>query len=91
MMVRMLRERKALTPHVVEDMLAGENPYETLLPNAVSNVTIVHGKEGAPIRAKDATTKKNLLMPLKVMTLCLRWVQRVLVKPMWQWPWRCVL
>ena len=58
MMVRMLRERKDLTPHVVEDMLAGENPYETLLPNAVSNVTIVHGKEGAPIRAKTRNQKK---------------------------------
>jgi phosphate starvation-inducible protein PhoH and related proteins len=58
MMVRILREHKQLTPHNVEDMLAGENPYETLLPNAVSNVTIVHGKEGAPIRAKTRNQKK---------------------------------
>lgn len=58
MMVRMLKERKDLTPHVVEDMLAGANPYDTLLPNATSNVTIVHGKEGAPIRAKTRNQKK---------------------------------
>jgi phosphate starvation-inducible protein PhoH and related proteins len=58
MMVRMLRDHKELTAHTVEDMLSGENPYDTRLPNGVSNAVIVHGKDGAPIKAKTRNQKK---------------------------------
>jgi phosphate starvation-inducible protein PhoH and related proteins len=58
MMVRMLRDHKELTAHNVEDMLAGENPYDTRLPNGVSNAVIVHGRDGAPIKAKTRNQKK---------------------------------
>ena len=58
MMVRMLRDHKELTAHTVEDMLSGENPYDTRLPNGVSNAVILHGKDGAPIKAKTRNQKK---------------------------------
>ncbi len=58
MMVRMLREHKELSAHTVEDMLAGENPYETRLSNGVTNAVIVHGKDGTPIKAKTRNQKK---------------------------------
>jgi phosphate starvation-inducible protein PhoH and related proteins len=58
MMVRMLKEHKELTAHTVEDMLSGENPYETRLTNGVSNAVIVHGKDGTPIKAKTRNQKK---------------------------------
>ena len=58
MMVRMLRDHKELTAHTVEDMLSGENPYDTRLPNGVSNAVIVYGKDGAPIKAKTRNQKK---------------------------------
>ena len=58
MMIRMLREHKELSNHVVEDMLKGENPYEVRLSTAnPSNMTIVHGKDGSPIRAKTRNQK----------------------------------
>lgn len=58
-MVRMLRDHKELTLHQVEDMLKGENPYETRLPNhSVGNTTIVHGRDGAPIKAKTRNQKR---------------------------------
>ncbi len=52
MMVRMLREHKELTAHTVEDLLNGENPFETKLSPGPSNTTIVHGRNGKPIKAK---------------------------------------
>ncbi len=52
MMVRMLREHKELTAHTVEDLLNGENPFETKLSPGPSNSTIVHGRNGKPIKAK---------------------------------------
>ena len=59
MMVRMLREHKELSLQVVEDMVRGENPYDVRLPNngGNGNLTIVHGKDGTPIRAKTRNQK----------------------------------
>jgi phosphate starvation-inducible protein PhoH and related proteins len=57
-MVRMLKEHKELSTQIVEDMLRGGNPYDTRLSLGVSNATIVHGKDGTPIRAKTKNQKK---------------------------------
>ena len=58
-MVRMLRDHKELSVHTVEDILAGETPHDVRLSqSSVGNSTIVHGKDGTPIRAKTRNQKK---------------------------------
>ena len=58
-MVRMLREHKELSVHTVEDILAGETPHDSRLSqSSVGNSTIVHGRDGTPIRAKTRNQKK---------------------------------
>lgn len=57
MMVRLLKENQQLPFHTVEDLLNGENPFETRLSNG-SATTIVHGRDGQPIRAKTRNQKK---------------------------------
>ncbi len=51
-MVRMLKDHKELSTHTVTDLLNGGNPYEVRLSNGPSNATIVHGRNGKPIKAK---------------------------------------
>ena len=58
MMVRMLREHKELTAHTVEDLLNGEHPYEVKLSSGPSNSTIVHGRNGKPIKARTRNQAK---------------------------------
>ncbi|MEY4934202.1 MAG: hypothetical protein RIS64_561 [Bacteroidota bacterium] len=58
MMVRMLKDHKELSSQTVTDMLKGENPYEVRLPAGESNATIVHGRDGAPIKAKTRNQRK---------------------------------
>ena len=58
-MVRMLREHKELSVHTVEDILSGETPHDSRLSqSSVGNSTIVHGRDGTPIRAKTRNQKK---------------------------------
>ncbi len=57
-MVRMLKEQHDLSTQVVEDLLNGGNPYETKLGNGNGNATIVHGREGKPIKAKTHNQRK---------------------------------
>lgn len=58
-MVRMLRDHKELSVHTVEDILAGETPHDVRLSqSSVGNSTIVHGRDGTPIRAKTRNQKK---------------------------------
>jgi len=57
-MVRMLRENKELTTHTVTDLLNGGNPYEVRLSNGPGNATIVHGRNGKPIKAKTHNQRK---------------------------------
>jgi len=57
-MVRMLKEKKELTPQTVQDLLSGGTPYETRLSNGKSNVTIVHGRNGKQIKAKTQNQKR---------------------------------
>ena len=58
MMVRMLKEHQDLSTETVKDMLNGGNPYETRLSNGNSNTTLVHGRNGKPIKAKTHNQKK---------------------------------
>lgn len=59
MMARFLREHGELTVQTVEDMLGGENPFEVRIPvNGDSGGnTILHGREGRPIKAKTRNQK----------------------------------
>lgn len=58
MMLRMLKEHRRLDFHAVEDLLKGENPFEVRLSEHHSDTTIVHGRDGKPIRAKTFNQKK---------------------------------
>ncbi len=59
-MVRYLREHHELPLQTVEDLLGGENPFEVRIPVAGdnSNNTILHGREGRPIKAKTRNQKR---------------------------------
>jgi len=60
-MVRMLKEKKQLTTQVVEDLLNGGLPYETQLSGGKSNSTIVHGRNGKPIKPKTQNQRRLVL------------------------------
>ena len=51
-MVKLLRERKELSMQTVEELLLGENPYQTHIPPNESKVVLVHGRDGKVIYAK---------------------------------------
>lgn len=59
-MVRYLREHQELPVQTVEDLLGGENPFEVRIPVAGDNSsnTILHGREGRPIKAKTRNQKR---------------------------------
>ncbi|MEZ4985922.1 MAG: PhoH family protein [Saprospiraceae bacterium] len=58
LMVRLLREHKELTTQMVEDLLNGDNPLESKLGLSSANKTILHGRDGRPIRAKTVNQQK---------------------------------
>ncbi|MEO0787490.1 MAG: PhoH family protein [Bacteroidota bacterium] len=58
MMVRLLKEHNELSSQTVEDLLAGENPFQTRLGNGVGNKTILHGNKGKPIKAKTKNQRR---------------------------------
>ena len=57
-MVRMLKEHKELSLQTVEDLLQGNNPFETRIPVYENDSVIVHGRDGKPIKAKTRNQKK---------------------------------
>ena len=57
-MVRMLKEQKELSVQSVEDLLQGNNPFETRIPVSEPDSVIVHGRDGKPIKAKTRNQKK---------------------------------
>lgn len=57
-MVRMLRAHKELSTHTVTDLLNGNNPHEVRLSNGPNNATIVHGRNGRPIKAKTYNQRR---------------------------------
>ena len=58
LMVRLLKETNELSKHTVMDLLSGDNPLNYKLTNGNSNTTIVHGRNGKPIKAKTRNQKK---------------------------------
>ena len=58
MLVRLLRTHNHLPFQMVEDVLAGDNPFETRLPDTSATKTIVHGRSGKVIKAKTRNQKK---------------------------------
>jgi phosphate starvation-inducible protein PhoH and related proteins len=58
-MVSMIKSRIELTSQTVEDLLAGNNPQDTRLSAYQNdNTTIVHGRDGQPIKAKTRNQKR---------------------------------
>lgn len=58
MMVKLLKEQHTLSTQVVEDLLMGENLWETRLPESDNNRTILHTRDGKPIKAKTVNQRK---------------------------------
>jgi len=58
MMVRLLKEKHELTEQTVIDLLKGENPFATKLSNGKGNKTILHGRNGKPIKAKTVNQQR---------------------------------
>jgi phosphate starvation-inducible PhoH-like protein len=60
MMVRYLREHMELPVQMVEDLLGGANLFEVRIPvnGGDSSSTILHGREGRPIKAKTRNQKR---------------------------------
>lgn len=57
MMVRLLKAHKELPNQMVEDVLAGENPFESKIPAASGGNVLVYGREGKVIKAKTRNQK----------------------------------
>ena len=57
MMVRLLKAHKELPNQMVEDVLAGENPFESKIPTAGGGNVLVYGREGKVIKAKTKNQK----------------------------------
>jgi phosphate starvation-inducible PhoH-like protein len=59
MMVRLLREHKELSYQTVEDLMAGNNPFEARIPETHNdNSAILHGRDGKVIKARTKNQKK---------------------------------
>lgn len=57
MMIRILKSHKELSTQTVEDLLAGENPFETKIAPADGSAALVYGREGKVIKAKTKNQK----------------------------------
>ncbi len=57
-LVKVLRDHNELTIQTVEDILNGGVPYEHKLPSRQDNTTLLHGRNGKPIKAKTRNQKK---------------------------------
>ena len=59
MMVRMIRENRVLNLQALDDLLQGNSPFVSrIAPTDMGNATIVHGRNGKPIKAKTVNQKK---------------------------------
>lgn len=56
-MLKYLKEHHELNKHSIKDVLAGDNPMDYKLPDTSSS-TIVHGRDGKPIKAKTVNQKR---------------------------------
>ncbi|MBP7272878.1 MAG: PhoH family protein [Saprospiraceae bacterium] len=58
LMAKLLQEKHELSIQTVQDLLQGENPMDTRLSNGDGNMTLVHGRDGKPIKAKTINQKR---------------------------------
>lgn len=66
LMVKTLKEFKELTFQQVEDIVGGYNPFTNKIPaKSDGNNTIVHAKNGKPIKAKTANQKQMVVLSEK--------------------------
>jgi phosphate starvation-inducible protein PhoH and related proteins len=65
LMIQMLKENHELSTQTVEDLVNGENPLEHRLSDQHPNNTIVHGRDGKPIKAKTKNQKKLVTLSYK--------------------------
>ena len=52
LMVRLLKEHNELPLQMVKELINGNNPFEARIAKNKPNKTILHGRDGKPIRAK---------------------------------------
>lgn len=57
-MVRMLKEHHELSTQMVQEIVQTSNPFENHLSNGRQNKTILHGRDGKPIKAKTVNQRK---------------------------------
>ncbi len=57
-MIRLLRMNKPLDDMTVKDLVAGENVFENHVEESNSKTTIVHGRNGKPIKARTRNQRK---------------------------------
>lgn len=57
-MVRLIKEHHELTNHTLEDILNGENPFDTKISSSDLSSIIVTGRNGKPIKAKTVNQKR---------------------------------
>jgi len=62
LMVRLLKQEKELSKATVEDLVHVKNPFQSNGYNNLSATTIVHGRDGKPIKAR--TKNQKLLVDL---------------------------
>lgn len=59
LMVRLLKEHRELSHQMVEDLLAGDNPFEHRISHHQNdNTAILHGRDGKVIKAKTRNQKR---------------------------------
>jgi len=57
-MVRLLKEHNELSTQTVQEIVQGNNVFENRLSNGQKNKTILHGRDGKPIKAKTVNQRK---------------------------------
>lgn len=58
LMVKLLKQNHELPAEQVKDLLHGENPFATRLGNGDRNPTILHSRDGKPIKAKTHNQRR---------------------------------
>jgi phosphate starvation-inducible PhoH-like protein len=87
-MVKLLKEQHELTTQTVEDLLLGENLWETRLPESDKTVPSCIPARVNPLRPKPKTSA-DWWKPAKRTTSFLLLALQVQVKPTQLWHWRC--
>lgn len=60
LMVRALKDKNELSKQVIEDIVQGDNPFASKISNGVPGKTILHGRDGRPIKARTYNQLKMI-------------------------------